>query len=288
MRGTIMSSLSTATDQGFVRAQTTAAGLPIVYERAGSGFPLLLLHGWGGSARYWRGTLAALAGRHALFAPDLPGFGDSPPLPGPANAEALANAVVALADTLGLARFDLNGHSFCAGVAAHIAAHHPDRVRRLILTCFSTFRNELERRVVDQVHHVMALWMALRRPWMANRRLFYRAIGSRFFYRMPADDAALRASFHDFLKMDRRTALESAASSGSPAITATLRAITRPALLIGARQDRIMPPAGTPFAASLIPGCRLAWIERCGHLPMLERPAEYHRLVETFLVEDTP
>lgn len=278
-----MTSTEHITTADAARRRIAVAGQPIVYDRAGAGFPLLLLHGWGGAASYWAGTLSALADGHDLVAPDLPGFGASPPLPGAANAEQLAATVIGLADALGLERFDLNGHSFCAGVAVHVAARHPERVRRLVLTCFSTFRNEAERRLVDSVHHVLALWMALRRPWMADSRPFYRAVGSRFFYRPPADDAVLRRCLRDFLRMDRRTAIETAATAGSPAITAALQAVRAPTLVIAARQDRIMPPAGAPAPARLIAGGRLEWIERCGHLPMLERPAIYQRLLRQFL-----
>lgn len=258
--------------------------VPLRYRAAGSGarMPLVLLHGWGGSSRYWRSTLAALDDRPVL-APDLPGFGESPPLSGPASAARLAEFVVAFADAVGLERFDLNGHSFCASVAAYLAARHPERVRRLVLTCVSTFRNELERRVVNQVHHLMGVWMALRRPWMARSPAFARAVGTRFFYRLPSDTRVLTEAFTDFLKMDRRTALETAASAGDPEINRAFQAIRAPTLVIGARQDRIMPPAGTPEVARLIPGSRLIWLERCGHLPMLECPEEYHRALREFL-----
>lgn len=264
--------------------QAMVAGSPVYYRRRGAGFPLLLLHGWGGSSHYWRSTLDRLGTTHDVIAPDLPGFGDSPPLEGKhAGGQHMADMVIAFADQLGLTQFDLNGHSFSAGVAAFVAARYPTRVRRLVLTSFSTFRTELERRIVDQVHRVMSLWMALRRPWMAERRMFYRTVSSRFFYRTPNDDALLRESFMDFMKMDRRTALESAASSGDPAINLALRQISAPTLIIGSRQDNIMPPAGTPKAAELVSNSRLVWIERCGHLPMIEQPEIYHRLLAEFL-----
>jgi pimeloyl-ACP methyl ester carboxylesterase len=141
----------------------------------------------------------------------------------------------------------------------------------------------MERRLVSQIHNVLAVWMALRRPWMADRRLFYRAVSSRFFYRLPADDQILRESFADFLKMDQRTALESAGSAGDAAINPALTQIRAPTLIIGSCQDNIMPPAGTPVAAKLIPNSSLVWIERCGHLPMIERPDEYHRILTEFL-----
>ncbi|NTV65628.1 MAG: alpha/beta hydrolase [Oscillochloris sp.] len=263
--------------------QTTVSGSPLYYRRHGSGMPLVLLHGWGGSSRYWRGTLATLADNHDVIAPDLPGFGDSPPLADYMGGRRIAELVISFADELGLDQFDLNGHSFCGGVASFLAAHYPQRVRRLVLTNFSTFRNEVERRIVDQVHKVMALWMSLRQPWMAEQRFFYRAVSGRFFYRTPDDDDLLRESFADFMKMDSRIALESAASSSDPAINSALRAIRAPTLLIGSRQDNIMPTTGTTRAAELIPNSRLVWIERCGHLPMIERPDVYHSLLGEFL-----
>lgn len=265
-------------------ASRTLWDAPVFYRDAGAGPhpPLLLLHGWGGSSRYWLPTLAAFGDRRVV-APDLPGFGDSPPLRGPATADRLAEWVVAFADAMGLDQFDLNGHSFCASVAVYVAVRFPGRVRRLVLSCMSTYRDERERKVVSHVHNILALWMSLRRPWMAQRRLFYRAVGSRFFYRLPANDALLRTAVADFLKMDRRTALESAGGAGDPAINRDLACLTCPTLVIGARQDNIMPPAGTPEVARLIPDSRLAWIERCGHLPMIERPDVYHALVRGFL-----
>lgn len=245
--------------------------------------PLLLLHGWGGSSRYWGPTMRDFGADRRVVAPDLPGFGDSPPLEEAASAQRLADLVIAFADAVGIETFDLNGHSFCASVAIHIAARYPQRVRRLVLSCMSTFRSERERQLVEQIHHVLALWMALRRPWMARSRLFYRTVAKRFFYRAPADDAVLHAAFTDFLKMDSRTALESAASAGDAIINPTMASLTMPTLVIGARQDQIMPPAGMPEVARLIPDSRIVWVERCGHLPMIERPAVYHAALRAFL-----
>jgi pimeloyl-ACP methyl ester carboxylesterase len=261
----------------------TVAGLPVHYRAAGSGPPLILLHGWGGSSADWTQTIAALATCRTLIALDLPGFGITPALAERPEGERLADFVLACADQMGLARFDLNGHSFAANIAIHLAARSPERVQRLVLTCFSTFRNERERLLVDSLHRILALWMTLRRPWMARRRRLMRLVAGRFYYRVPADDDLLRRSFEHFLRMERRTALESAASAGSRSLHPAMRAIRSPALLIGARQDQIMPTSGTPYAAALIPGCRLQWIERCGHLPMIERPHVYHRVLEKFL-----
>ena len=282
-----MASIEPSTDPSDLLDVVTIPDGPVFYRQRNAPLaqqpPLLLLHGWGGSSRYWRPTLAEFGVDRWVIAPDLPGFGASPPLRSAATADRLAESVVAFADALGLEQFDLNGHSFCAMVAVYVAARYPERVRRLVLTCVSTFRSERERLMVAQLHHVLALWMSLRRPWMARSRPFYRMVGTRFFHRLPTDDAILRDAFTDFLQMDRRTSLDSAASSGDAQINPTMARLTQPTLVVGARQDRIMPPAGTPEVARLIPGSCLVWLEECGHLPMIEQPTRYHQTVRSFL-----
>ncbi len=263
--------------------ETAVGGVRTSFRHAGQGAPLLLLHGWGGSSRLWRYTMHDLANRYMLIAPDLPGFGASPPLSGRLSLERLADWVIAFADALGIDRFAINGHSLCAAVAVHVAARYPERVSHLILTSFSTFRDERERRVVASIHHLMALWLALRRPWMLDVQPIMHLVGRRFFYRLPADHSVLRETFADFLAMEQRTALETARGAGSPTISAALAAVRAPSLIVACRHDQIMPPPGAPVAAARIPNCRLVWIEQCGHLPMLERAAEYHAVLTDFL-----
>ncbi len=262
---------------------------PVSYRQAGNGPPLLLLHGWGGSSRYWQATMAHLAGIRSIFAPDLPGFGVSPALEDRASGERLAQVVMEFADCLGLEQFDLNGHSFATSMAAYIAVQWPDRVNRLVLTCASTYRNDRELWVVQQIHRILSLWMMLRRPWMAHKPWFCRAVARRFFYRVPSDDIMLHNNMADFLRMDRRTAIESAISTADLLAHSLLRQVQSPTLVIGTRHDMIMPTRGLPIIAELIPNARLAWIERCGHLPMLERPDRYHALLtQFFATEERP
>lgn len=263
----------------------TLSGGSVAYRQQGHGPALLLLHGWAGSSIYWRRTLEHLADSRTVYALDLPGYGSSPPWSGSPGVQSAAALVAEFADALGLSSFDLNGHSLSSSVAACLAVKVPHRIRRLVLTCASTYRNERERRLASLLHHLLGLWVTLRRPWMARTRFFYRAIGGRFFYRAPADDGLLRAFFEDFLRMDRRTGLAHAFDALHFDYHAVLRQIAVPTLVIGARQDTVMPPVGTPYLARLIPNCQLNWIDQCGHLPMLEQPGIYHRLLREFLLE---
>ncbi len=281
---------------------------PVYYLHDGEGFPLILLHGWGGSSRYWKETIAYCSPLRSVYALDMPGYGHSPPLTETASAERLARIIIEFADALNLDQFDLNAHSFGASVAAYLAAHYPQRVRRLILTCFSTFQNEFERRMVDQMMRQMGLslamwqpWMSLWHPWTAlwqswmtlwrprmpgHMPSIYQTIAWRFFYTVPTDEVLLQEGFEDFLRMDQRTSLESIISALHPSITTALQAITTPTLLVAARQDMIMPTSGVPVVKDLIPNSRLHWIEHCGHVPMIEKPEEYHPLIRAFLLGD--
>lgn len=280
------------------------------YRRGGTGFPMLLLHGWGGSSRYWQYTLEHFAPTHSVYAPDLPGYGSSPPLNGDINSERMANIVVEFADRLHLAQFDLNAHSFGASVATYIAARWPERVRRLVLTCFSMFRNEFERRMIEQMLNQVGLsvtlwqpWLSFWHPWMGLWQSWlslwrpqfpgytpsiYQTMAWRFFYRPPTDEALLQAIFSDFLQMDQRTSLQTIMSALNPSIAVTLQEIAAPTLLVAASQDMIMPQYGVPMVEHLIPDCRLVWIDQCGHLPMLEKPTEYHQVMQGFLNADAP
>lgn len=265
--------------------QITISSGTIAYRRAGSGFPLILVHGWAGSSRNWKFTLKHFSDIRTVYALDLPGYGASPPLPDEATSRRLASVVLEFADALGLAQFDLNGHSFSAGVCVYSSVACPERVRRLVLTSTSIYRTEFERRMMGPMHSILSLWTALRRPWMGHSPLVYRTVSRRFFHRLPPNGELLPELFDDFLRMDRRTASESAQSAGEPGFHQVLRTVAAPTLVVSGRNDTIMPTTGTPLIAELVPHAHLVWIEECGHLPMLEQPDQYHQVVRTFLAE---
>jgi pimeloyl-ACP methyl ester carboxylesterase len=93
---------------------------------------LFCLHPEQQSSRMFAGLLSEIADVRSVYAPDLPGCGESDPAP-QSSVSAAAEAVSDLANELRLRQIDLLGHQFGAGVALQLAAARPELVRRLIL-----------------------------------------------------------------------------------------------------------------------------------------------------------
>lgn len=283
----------------------TLADGPVAYRKVTDGKPpLLLVHGWGGSSRHWQHTPEHLSDIRDLYALDLPGHGDTPVRHGATGPEAMAGLVIDFADRLGLERFDLNGHSWGAAVAILVAARRPERVDRLVLTSSGMARNALERLALTQAYHQMNLAMSLWRPWLAMSRPWlalsrpavdwfgaqppvYRAIAGHVLHRLPEDDEMLRGGVREFLSTDPLSALECAIGAGSPAFSSALETMATPTLMVNADADAVMPPSGARALAARIRNVREARLDDCGHLPMIEQPAAYHRVVSEFLNQPT-
>jgi pimeloyl-ACP methyl ester carboxylesterase len=108
-------------------------GFRMHYVIAGSGYPLVLLHGWPQSSYEWRKIIPALADRFTVIAPDLRGLGDSDrPITG-YDKRTLASDVYALARSLGFSKIGLTGHDWGGVVAYYLAYDHPELVERLMI-----------------------------------------------------------------------------------------------------------------------------------------------------------
>jgi hypothetical protein len=115
----------------FAQVSTAAGELSI--NEAGSGPPVVLVHGLGATKISMLPTVAALAASgFRAIALDLPGFGDSvKPIRAPYHAPYFAGAVVALMDALGVARADVVGNSLGGRIALEMGMRYPQRTRRL-------------------------------------------------------------------------------------------------------------------------------------------------------------
>jgi len=111
-----------------------AGGARVHYLHAGTGKPVVLIHGLVGCSENWRKNISALAANASVYAIDLVNIGKSPRAGEPdARLSTTANRIVAVMNALNLAEADVIAHSHGGAVALMLAAMHPKRVRRLIL-----------------------------------------------------------------------------------------------------------------------------------------------------------
>ena len=129
-----------------VRAGTVRVnGVRLHHLRAGTGSPVLLLHGWPQTSHMWRRVLAPLAERHTVIAPDLRGYGLSDKPAGGYDKRTMAEDVRALAAALGHERVSVVGHDRGARVDHRYALDHPAEVTRLALLDVVPTREVLRR-----------------------------------------------------------------------------------------------------------------------------------------------
>jgi pimeloyl-ACP methyl ester carboxylesterase len=125
--------LPAAVEAGWVEHWLARPQGRLRFVLAGQGPPLILCHGFIGSAENFETWVPVLAARRTLVMPDLPGFGGSDPLPGRHVSRALASEVRALADHLGLESYEAAGLCLGAAVALELMASQPGRVTRMLL-----------------------------------------------------------------------------------------------------------------------------------------------------------
>ncbi len=128
--------LLAALDGEAQRLRTSYAGGSMQWRRWGSGPDLMLLHGGGGSWQHWVRNIRTLAAARTVWAPDLPGLGDSDDAPAPGDAPQVAAALAEGIDALfpaGGARLDAAGFSFGGIVGGLLSVLRPGRIGQLVI-----------------------------------------------------------------------------------------------------------------------------------------------------------
>jgi len=261
---------------------------PLVFDvwepgQAAAQLPVLLVHGWGASGGYWRLAAERLAETSRVIVPDLPGTGRSQPVRRPQGMFEQATALTRILDALGIDRVQVVGHSMGGAMGLLLADAAGERVERLVLTSLCLFASRAEKRTFRILSKGFRIWLRLRKTPLAALPLFSKAMTSRYFYRMPRELDLVDGLYRDFLELDEASAIACAAGATDAAIDRAATRIRVPTLIIVCRQDGLMPVGNVDYTARQIPGSCVRWMDGSGHLPMLERPDEYVRLLRGFL-----
>lgn len=255
----------------------------LAVHTAGGGLPLLLLHGFPLDHAMWAAQ-EPLAEHGRLVVPDQRGFGASPG-PGPTSMEELADDAAALLAALHCGPAVVCGLSMGGYVAQHLAVRHPGRVAALVLADTKLEADTPEARAarVDLAGKVGRLGQGIVADAMVPRLLATSA-ESRAAAGRSDVEAALRAAIMRQPVATIQAAL--AALGGRPDMTAAMRRVRVPTLLVVGAEDAITPPACMEAALDAMPHARLLVIPRAGHMAPLETPDVFNRALLEFLAEE--
>lgn len=259
----------------------THDGIVLHVHEAGTGIPLLLLHGFPLDHRMWAGQ-APLAGAARLLVPDQRGFGRSTGA-APASIEQLAADAAAVLEALaGGRRAVVCGLSMGGYVAQHLVVQRPDLVAALVLVNTKLEADSAETRAArhDLADRVARCGQRALAEAMLPRLLSQSPHGHRRAARA-ADEALLRDAILHTPLATITAAL--AALAARPDMTRPLTGLPRPTLLVAGGDDVITPPDCLARAAALIPGATMRVVEGCGHMVPLEDPEAFNASVVAFL-----
>jgi len=261
-------------------------GVLVRYNVVGGGPAVVLVHGWLTSSRLWEQLAGRLAQRFTVYTLDLSGFGESDK---PISGYGVRNGsrlLYAFCAHFGLTRANVIGHDLGGAMAVKLAADHPDVVGRLVIV--STPADD------DQIDVPTMLWLAtlpligplfyaLGRAARPVRRLWMRPF--------VADPDDLTEEVVDDAGRSTPAAVSKTLSIGRREISRgrlarQARIIKIPLLVVAGEQDQIVDPQSVGVWAGGVDRAEISLIDECGHLPMIERTAEFNAHILAFLTGD--
>jgi 2-hydroxy-6-oxonona-2,4-dienedioate hydrolase len=266
-----------------------AGGVRTRVLQAGSGPDLLLLHGTGGHLEAYARDIAVLAEDFRVTAYDMVGHGWSDLPDKPYTIDVLSDHLLAVMDALGIRAAHLSGESLGGWVVAWTAAHHPDRVARLVLNTPGNIANKPE--VMARVRD--STMAAVLDPSDATVRLRVEFL---FHHKEMVTDELVNLRRSIYSRPGYVRAISNTLVLQDPVVRADFAwdpswvcAIKAPTLLLWTDHD---PTGGLDEAQLLLdwlPDARLHVIEDAGHWPQWEKPDEYLRVHRQFLIlEEDP
>jgi len=255
------------------RAETISVGGVDVHAWVGGqGEPLLVLHGAGGN-RGWTRAMAKIAERYTVWAPTHPGFGSSGDAEWMEGIDDLARFYLWFIDTARLGRPHVLGHSIGGWTAAEMAAMSPGSIDRLVLVAPVGLKPEVGE-ILDVFYYtpVQLRELTVHDPTTIPDwdELFGQPP-------TPAEQEMAARNREMTARLTWKPYMH------NPRLAHFLPRVTNPALIIWGREDRIVPVVCGEQYRRALPHATLSVLERCGHLPPIEHPDAFARLVIEFL-----
>jgi 3-oxoadipate enol-lactonase len=234
-------------------------GSIIHYESFGRGEPIIFVHGWLGSWRYWVPVMEDLAPSHKTYALDLWGFGDSDKGLEQYEVQTYADMLMAFVNELGLGRISLVGHTLGAAIAAELAAKHPDQISKVLAVSLPLRADAINRKLLTAG------------PNDALARVFWHR-------QQPYPEVEMSLS-----KMAKNAVALTIQSVARLDLKETLEDIVVPVLTVYGDNDNVISPDQADELEDIQYAVRAIVFQGANHFPMLDQRAKFARLLRDFM-----
>jgi pimeloyl-ACP methyl ester carboxylesterase len=233
------------------------------YEAIGRGKPVLFLHGWLGSWRYWMPTMEAVSDRYRTYALDLWGFGDSDKTQQRYEVESYVSLIGEFMDGLGLVQVPIVGHTLGAVAAVLFAVRLPDRVDKLMAVSLPLNSSAVSRKISSGGDGLLDRTLGRKQAQQAYPEVALEADKT--------DPDAVTISIQSLSKLDLRSELEK---------------ITCPLLIVHGDRDSLIASPAMDAVQGTDETVRQIGLKDSMHFPMLDEATKFQRLLRDFLEGD--
>lgn len=246
---------------------------PVSLWLGGQGVPLLLIHGGIGNAEvHWQPVWKQLAEQYTVVAPNLPSFSGTSPLERAGFAQ-IADWIAQLMDALKIESANVIGNSFGGGVSRLMASRHKRRVKRLILVNGGAIPNIppfMGRMMQSSIFNGM--FNMVRKQTFTYKRLAPMFADKNFL----TNDFIAQADADSlgFVTLMRQSASEALGTDVVPQV---------PTLVLWGEADKFTKISMGENLAKMIPNAEFKLFAGAGHMPQIEKPDEFVRVVMDFL-----
>lgn len=228
------------------------------YEVLGRGRPLIFLHGWVGSWRYWIPTMQAASISFRTYALDLWGFGDSAKNPYFYTLDQQINLLDQFLQEMGIGKIALVGHGLGAAVALMYASRFKRMVDRVMVVGMPNGESRYNPRLYTAPPAELAEWLLARNPVSEAARA----------EAPKADQRAIQLSLNNLQSMS---------------LTRLAHSLTTPCLIVQGMNDPTLDGSQNQDGITLPEHMHQIVFDGSGHFPMLDEPSKFNRLLTDFL-----
>ena len=233
------------------------------YEAFGRGQPILFLHGWLGSWRYWMSTMEAVSDKNRTYALDLWGFGDSDKSDSRCNVSDYVALIDNFVDNMGIREAPIIGHALGATVGLEYAVRHPDRVKKIMTVSLPVSADSISRNLVDFANNSV---MAKMRWW---RQITYKEVQQEV---EKTGEGAISLSLQSVAKIDIKSRIQNIGQLEDSML-----------LAVYGEKDDVIDPGPTQELDGQWNNVRPIGLSESKHFPMLDEAAKFNRLLKDFL-----